>query len=924
MLNEGRRRRERGTDVVVGFVETHGRPTTAAAAPRPRGRAPPVMVTYRGATFEEMDIDALLARAPQVALVDELAHTNVPGSRNAKRWQDIDELLDGGIDVISTVNIQHLESLNDVVERITGIVQRETVPDAVVRAADQIELVDMTPEALRRRMAHGNIYPAEKVDAALGNYFRIGNLGALRELALLWVADRVDEGLEEYRERHGIAEPWETRERVVVALTGAPGGEQLIRRGARMAARAHGRARRRPRARPPMVSRARTTGSCSAPCAAPPSSAGGTSRSSAPTPRRRSCASRRPRTPRRSSWDASHRSRWAELTTGLGRSTRSSALSGPIDVHVISTDDGPDARAAVRPRAVAAHWRRGPLDRRHARVDRRPRRHPVAGVRADPAQRRDGRPRHVAPAPAWPGRGRAAGRPAARRSPRRSSPSSSPTGSTSRRATASRFAHAGDALALVVFVAVSALVSVLVDRLASRSAQLARGQAETEALAELASGTALLDDEALHRLVTELHRTLDLDSVAVLVPTSEGWESTSRRWASPPRRRRRMPSYAAELSDGSMLVGVRPRLSRPKTAACSPRSSRSCNSSRRRSGSRPRPPAADALADANNVRDALLASVSHDLRDAAAPTSRPPRPACSATMSSGPPSDVWAFCKTIDAEADRLHTVVSEPPRHGSPPDGMLGVHCEVVPIDDVVYAALASLSVDVILVDVGVPDDSLFASADPALLERALANVIGNACNWAPDGTSVRVEAARIGQQVDLRVVDRGAGIPRDQREAVFQPFQRLGDGAPTDYDGIGLGLAVTKGFVEAMDGTIHIDDTPGGGATIVITLEAARHEPSTRGRRRPRILKTLEVNLQARVATKSTSPAPASDALELAARHHPDVVILDLGLPGIDGLDVVRRACGAGRRCRSSCCRGGDRRRPRSKRSTLAPTTT
>ena len=177
---------------------------------------------------------------PRSALVDELAHTNVPGSRNEKRWQDVEELLDAGIDVISTVNIQHLESLNDVVEGITGIRQQETIPDAVVRAAEQIELVDSTPEALRRRMAHGNIYGPDKVDAALGNYFRPGNLAALRELALLWVADRVDESLQEYRERHGIAAPWETRERVAVAVTGAPGNDNLIRRASRIASRAKG------------------------------------------------------------------------------------------------------------------------------------------------------------------------------------------------------------------------------------------------------------------------------------------------------------------------------------------------------------------------------------------------------------------------------------------------------------------------------------------------------------------------------------------------------------------------------------------------------------------------------------------------------------------------------------------------------------
>ena len=153
---------------MVAFVETHGRPHTAALLGRPGGR-PAGRLPYRGIVFEEMDLDAVLARQPEVALVDEFAHTNVPGTRNEKRWQDVEELLDAGIDVISKVNIQHLESLNDVVEKITGVPQRETVPDAVVRAADQVELVDMTPEALRRRMAHGNIYPAEKIDAALTN-----------------------------------------------------------------------------------------------------------------------------------------------------------------------------------------------------------------------------------------------------------------------------------------------------------------------------------------------------------------------------------------------------------------------------------------------------------------------------------------------------------------------------------------------------------------------------------------------------------------------------------------------------------------------------------------------------------------------------------------------------------------------------------
>src|SRR5271154_3119626 len=201
MLGEGHRRAERGADVVVGFAEAHGRPQTSAlldgleTIPRTR-------LEYRGSTFEEMNLDAVLARRPEIALVDEFAHTNVPGSRNEKRWQDVEELLDAGIDVISAVNIQHLESLNDVVEKITGVPQREPGRAAIVRAADQVEMVDMTPEALRRRMAHGNIYPPEKIDAALTNYFRSGNLAALRELALLWLAGKGDEGVQRYRAQH--------------------------------------------------------------------------------------------------------------------------------------------------------------------------------------------------------------------------------------------------------------------------------------------------------------------------------------------------------------------------------------------------------------------------------------------------------------------------------------------------------------------------------------------------------------------------------------------------------------------------------------------------------------------------------------------------------------------------------------------------
>jgi two-component system sensor histidine kinase KdpD len=237
MLNEGHRRQERGADVVVGFVECHGRPLTQALI-GDLEVVPRQVVEYRGSRLEEMDLDAVLARRPKIALVDELAHTNVPGSgKNEKRWQDVLDILAAGIGVITTVNIQHLESIADEVEQMTGARVRERVPDWVVRKADQIELVDSSPEQLRRRMLHGNIYPQAKVSQALTNFFRTDNLIALRELALRFLADETDDELLEHLRRHETSVVWETCERVMVAVTAAPGADALLRRAARMASR---------------------------------------------------------------------------------------------------------------------------------------------------------------------------------------------------------------------------------------------------------------------------------------------------------------------------------------------------------------------------------------------------------------------------------------------------------------------------------------------------------------------------------------------------------------------------------------------------------------------------------------------------------------------------------------------------------------
>ncbi|HLI26386.1 MAG TPA: universal stress protein [Chloroflexota bacterium] len=236
-LMELHRRKARGTDVAIGFVETYGRPKTIEAIGDleviPRKRC-----EYKGVVVEEMDTDAILRRHPAVVLVDELAHTNVPGcSRHEKRWQDVLELLEHGITVISTVNIQHLESLADIVESITGVQVRERLPDWVVDEADEIELVDMSPHALRQRIRHGNVYPREQAERALQHFFREGNLMALRELALRKVATAVEQDLEEYMRRHAIDTVWPAAERVMVCVDAQPRSQHLIRRAWRRAQR---------------------------------------------------------------------------------------------------------------------------------------------------------------------------------------------------------------------------------------------------------------------------------------------------------------------------------------------------------------------------------------------------------------------------------------------------------------------------------------------------------------------------------------------------------------------------------------------------------------------------------------------------------------------------------------------------------------
>ena len=783
MLDEGRRRAERGTDVVVALVETHGRPNTAALLDGLEV-VPRRTVSYRGATLEELDLAAVLARAPQVALVDELAHTNVGDAGNPKRWQDVHALLDAGIDVVTTVNVQHLESLNDVVETITGIRQRETVPDGVVRGADQVELVDMAPEALRRRMAHGNVYAPEKVDAALANYFRVGNLSALRELALLWVADEVDEAVRRYRTDHDIDAAWETRERVVVAVTGAPSGEGPIRRAARMAQRAHG----------DLIGVHVRAGDGL-------SDAGGVL-----ADRRRlvedlggefhevvdADVARGLATFARSVQatqlvlGATDRSRWAELVHGsvINQAIR---RSGGIDVHVISTVVGeeraslpaaPGARSALSERRRRLGWAlavalpllatiallplRGDIDLSTVLLL-----HLVAVC--------------ITAAVGGPGAATAAAVVA--------TAAVNWTFTEPYRTLA--IDDAEQVVALVVFVAVGVLVGALVGLAARRSATAERARAEAEALAIAGAGLAA-EADPLAAVLGHVRVTFG-QATAALVAAGDRVEAIDGDPLPGPAEQHEADRI--EVTDDLVLQLVPGGLSAEDRRLLGVFAGRLADAVEHR-GLRLLAAEATARTRADELRTAILRAVSHDLRS--------PLASIKASASSLLQHDVvWSdtdrdeFARTIDEEVDRLDRLVGNLLDMSRIEAGAVRATTVPVGLDDVVAAALDSLSEPSEHVTVDIAPDLPAAIADPGLLERVLANVLANALRHRPEGTAVRVQTAANASEVVLRIADQGPGVPVDQREQVFEPFQRLGDGGG---GGVGLGLAVARGFTAAM----------------------------------------------------------------------------------------------------------------------------
>ncbi|MGZ8783567.1 MAG: DUF4118 domain-containing protein, partial [Gaiellaceae bacterium] len=675
MLGEGHRRAERGTDVVVGYVETHGREKTAEQV-ADLEVVPRRAVEYRGTTFEEMDLDAILARRPEVALVDELAHTNVPGSQHEKRWEDVEALLAAGITVISTLNVQHLESVNDVVEQITGIKQQETIPDAVVRKADQIELVDMAPEAIRRRMAHGNIYPAERIDASLGNYFRTGNLGALRELALLWVADRVDDALQDYRERHGIDRPWETRERVVVALTGSPDGDRLVRRAARMATRSKGdlfAVHVRPQdglagGAADQLARQREL----------VEELGGTYREVVGADIGEALvAAAHTLNATQIVLGATRRSRLAELTRGsvINRVIRDSGMG--LDIHVISRAD--DGAAATTSRTL----RPGALPRRRVRLG-----FLLAAVGLPlltwvltNLRTHLGLPSILllflllvvvvsAVGGVWPALAAAVAgfllvnwyfTPPVH---------------------TFTIAAGENLLALSVFLAVAAVVSAFVSLAARRAADGARARSEAEALAGLA-GTA-----PVPTLLEGLRRILGLDAAVVFHDVNGRWAVDHAVGApvpdSPEGRR-------IELDDVHVLAVVGREIESDADNRILDAFAREIASSLALEELEAEASEAGALAAAGDLRTAILSAVSHDLRT--------PLSGIKASVTSllqddvkWTPAETSEFLVTIDEESDRLNSLVGNLLDMSRLQTGALDVSLTAVGLDEVIPGALASI----------------------------------------------------------------------------------------------------------------------------------------------------------------------------------------------------------------------------------------
>ncbi|MFD7782169.1 ATP-binding protein [Streptomyces nojiriensis] len=812
MLDEAHRRAARGADVVAGFVECHRRRHTEA---RLHGLEvlPLTDQDYRGGRYTELDREALLSRRPQVVLIDELAHTNVPGGgRHPKRWQDVEDILAAGIDVVTTLNIQHLESLSDVVQKITGVPQRETVPDEFVRRADEIELVDIPPEGLRRRMAHGNIYPPERIDASLANYFRPGNLIALRELALLWLAGRVDEALHKYRIEHGIGDVWETRERVVVALTGGPEGQTLIRRAARIAGRSAGGELLAVHIARSDALAAGVSHAALAAQRALVEDLGGSYHSvvgdEVPTALVDFAVAENAT---QLVLGTSRRRRLERFLTGRGIGETVVALSEDIDVHMVTHE------RAGHGRLLPSRRRTMPTSRLIAG--------PVAGVVIPvlltlALDRMRGTLNLTSEAllflvavvgVACIGGVASAVIAALTAALLLNYWFMPPIGEFT-------MSDPDSVLALVVFAVVAATVAAAADRSLRLSRRAARATAEAETMSSLA-GSIVRGDQTIPALLERTRETFGMDTVDLAPEAPEAGAGTDGG-----RRMRTGADPALVVAAGSRAFLVLrgrtlPSSERRVLAAFAAHVGAAVERARLAEAAAEVEP----IKAADRLRTALLRAVSHDLRTplagalAAVGSLRAPDVDFSA-------EDRAELLESAEMSLHRLNRLVENLLDLSRLQAGALTLELRATALEEVLPAALESLdlpSPDSPAVDVRNLETVPALQADPPLLERVLANLVGNAVRHAPGDRPVLVTASALAGRVEVRIADRGPGIAADDRERAFEPFQRLGDRDNTA--GLGLGLALARGLTEAMNGTLTPEDTPGGGLTMVLSLPVA-----------------------------------------------------------------------------------------------------
>ncbi|MEV8516444.1 universal stress protein [Dactylosporangium sp. NPDC051484] len=796
MLVEGHHRRAQGTDVAVAFVETHGRRPIAEMT-EGLEVVPRRSTTYRGMRCAEMDLNAVLARHPQVALVDELAHTNVPGCGNAKRWQDVEELLAAGIDVITTLNVQHLESLNDTVEQITGVVQRERLPDAVARRADQIELVDLSVEALRRRLAHGDVYPTDRIEAALTHYFRPGNLAALRELALLWVADRVEEGLQQYRAEHGIGALWEARERIVIGLAGDVGGETIIRRAARIAARTPGcdltavhvtECSGLLGADPALLARQRTL----------VESLGGRYQQVVGNDIADDLLSAaRAQNATQIVLGVSRRGRCARLLAGEDVTAKVIRLCGPINVHIV-THEG-----AARPPRLA--WPRiarglGPHPRWYAIILGAVLL-PVLAV----ALTRPGGP--TGPAPPF---------------------------------------VAGLAAVLGAFLVVGAVAGLAFEGATDRARQAVAESTQASILSILAADV-LRGQGSPAALLEQLREAFGLDAVSVLErrrrngePTPE-WYVAASAGPDPPERPEDA-DVAVPARAGVVVAGRGRRLSVGELRILTAYVAHVAALLAERTDSEAAASALEqALATAVPTLRAALGSAQAELTEQAEPAgpvepTEPVEPAPPGEPGNGGPGAARA---SLD-EAVRLLSDLDDLYRLET---GALDSHLRPLDLGELADAVRSQACAQQPAPGWTLPEPPPLVIADRWMLTRALGGLLADAVRRGPPDRPVAVTAAKANGQVQIRIVDHRRedeepsawnascapeALGALEAAATSDAPESTGDTGLTDV-AADTAFRLAQGLAEATGGTLRLERTAGGGRTAVVTLPAARRPAAT-----------------------------------------------------------------------------------------------